>query len=139
MSAAERAFVLRRSFGWGILIVSDPLTTAWPELGDGIVGNEAGVVIPVRHAQDVDVRDDLPAEALVPPAEVEVECFVNGLAHDEEVAYDGHLVLSEGRVLLGDADACYELRVAPGRWRVQVALDVPQFSEHVRIWFTAAT
>jgi hypothetical protein len=138
-SDTERVLLLRRPFGWGILVIHDRIglprmPDGWT--GDAVAADEHGAILPVHHAQDVELAglsDDVP----VPQFEVEVECFVGARA-DGRVQFDGVLACPDGRIQIGDADGEYELRLAPGAKRVQAALDPVIPSDRVTIWISEA-
>jgi len=86
--------------------------------------------VAVRHAQDVEVGSAV--------REFYVSLEVR-LAQPAETAvcFDGVIDVPSGRITFGDADRQDALDVAPGRWRVQVALDPEDYPEHVQIWITS--
>jgi hypothetical protein len=109
-----------------VLVISDrdgrePLT-ADPEAP--ISASAEGVVVRVRHAQDVENLDD-------GEAEVSVEVFEGEVTGHVSVSCE--LAIASGVLVIGDADAMDEVNVEPGRWKVSVALDQAEAAETVRI------
>lgn len=121
-----------RAFEWGIVLVGDSESTDIPALDRdaAIRSSDTAVVVAVRHAQDIANSDE--GQFLV-----EVSC-VSGLAGRDDLAFDGHVLVSSGRLSIGDADHQDMLLVPPGRWRLQIATGPSAHSERVAVWFSPA-
>ena len=125
----------RRPFHWGALLIMDASSTDVPRqpLESGIARSDAGLMVPVRHAQDVDFAGLDPDEA-VPPFEVDVE--VHAGPPRGPVSADHVVRITSGALTIGDADHEVHVDVEPGRVRIAVDLDDPHHAERVRIWLT---
>jgi hypothetical protein len=128
----------RRAFHWGALVIMDASSTDVPTqpAEAGVATTDAGMMIPVRHAQDVDF-DGLDPDETVPPFEVEVE--VNTGPPDGPVSAVHTARITSGVLTIGDADDEMRVDVEPGRVRITVYLDDPRHAERVRIWLNADT
>ena len=126
----------QRSFGWGVLLLSDadtgdiPVTT---EPGP-VVATDTAVAICVRDASDVEVDGMADAEE-VPQVVVNVSVTAGPSPHSP-LAFDGVVAVPSGTLLLGDAEHEQALPVGPGTYRVQVWLDDRDHAENVRIALT---
>jgi hypothetical protein len=125
---------LRRSFGWGVLLISDARSRDIPvSLPKGpVTATDTAVAIAVRHAQDVDYEGGETAPAAV---------SVNVLAGPADVAatdFEGSIRLGSGVLAVGDAEQEETVDVRPGSYRVQVRLDHPEYAENVDVWLTPA-
>lgn len=122
----------KRPFNWGVLIVGDPSAKAVPELppGETLSHSSELIVIPVRHAQDIDDFDG-------PPFEVEVTCrrrtagFATGQHH-------ALLHLSSGDLGVGDVNRETVLHPGPGWWWVTITMRPEVHAESVDIEFSKA-
>lgn len=132
MSDSRDSFNTIRAFAWGIVIIGDADTQEIPSLDrdTSIVSSGSAVVILVRHAQDVVDPDD--AEFLV-----EVQCTAGSTSRDD-VSFDGDILISSGRLSVGDADHEHTVIVDPGRWRLQIAAEPIEHPERVTVWFSPA-
>ncbi len=130
MSGSRELLNTTRAFAWGIVIIGDADTQdiPSPELGNAIVASDSAVVAKVRHAQDVvNPEDD---EFLV-----EVQCTA-GEANRDDLSFDGAILVSSGRISVGDADHEDKLLVEAGRWRLQIAVEPIDHPERVQVWFS---
>ena len=126
---------IRRSFNWGVLMLSDAGTEGVPELGRGstFATTPHALVVAVRHAQDVDFEAlDLAATDVVPPAEVTLR---GGPGRHEVEAEDFTCVLDlpSGELRVGDAEHEDSVSVPPGRYVLSVALDHIDHAEEVDV------
>lgn len=96
---------IRRPFHWGIVVVSDVKSGSLiPDVDPerAVSANENGIIALIRHAQDIEVLDELDW--------AEVEVLVRLLAEAERPAPDrrevfrGRLKTPTGRISVGDAD-----------------------------------
>jgi hypothetical protein len=130
-----------RPWHWGIAILSDPsLGGEIPDVDPDarVSANENGIVILVRHAQDVDEEsfdDDVPwAEATVTirlwpsPPEVEPE---------RTVVFDGTLATPTRRIWIGDADEDRVLEGFPSAITIRVLLAADDLDSPDRVWVDA--
>lgn len=128
---------IERAFNWGIVLVSDANSRDIPELprGSSFAASRDGVVIAVRHAQDVDVVDsDLSPDEVIPPATVSVRV---GLGAQERADFSCVLALTSGKLLVGDADHEDIVTVPPGEYTVAVSVDDAHSPERVDVTLAA--
>jgi hypothetical protein len=132
VSSSYDSFHTVRAFAWGIVIIGDADTQEIlsPERDTAIVSSDSAVVMLVRHAQDVVDPDD---EELL----VEVHCTAGSTGRDD-LTFDGDILVSSGRLSIGDADHEDTLIVAPGPWRLQIAAEPIEHPERVTVWFSPA-
>jgi hypothetical protein len=128
----------RRAFHWGALVIMDASSTDVPTqpAESGVATTDAGLMVPVRHAQDVDYEGVGPDEA-VPPFEVEVE--VRAGPPNGPVSTEHTVRITSGALTIGDADDEIRVAVEPGGVRIAVYLDDLRHAERVRIWLTPDT
>jgi len=98
--------VVTRPWHWGIAIISDPsLGGAIPEVKPNaqVSANRNGVVILVRHAQDIESFEGDPAWA---EARVHVRHWGSApeIGDGTTVVFEGILATPTGRLWIGDAD-----------------------------------
>lgn len=133
----ESRLELHRPFHWGVLLIGDPETADIPERGPegAIVSSGAVVVVPVRHAQDVEFsgRDD----EEIPPFVVSV-CCLRGVAQSQELSFDGVVDLPSGLMSIGDADTEEILTLTPGTYRLQIEVHPSDHPERVHVWYSPA-
>ncbi|GAB3710937.1 NUDIX hydrolase [Mariniluteicoccus flavus] len=121
---SPRSFGFSRSFGWGVVAISDPEATDVPgDLVDGPVTPAGhGLLVRVRHASDVEVPQALGPDDVVPPAQVAMRVHV-----DEPMpanpTWTGMLDLPSRSLVIGDADSEVELELDRPRCSVAVVLD----------------
>ncbi len=137
INEAEGRLEFRRPFQWGILLIGDPETKDIPELGRdrATASNSALVVVPVRHAEDVEFSGGDDEE--IAPFVVSV-CCSPGVAQDQELSFDGVISLPSGLMSIGDADREEVLALAPGTYRVQIEVDPSDHPERVHVWYSPA-
>lgn len=114
---------IKRSFNWGILMLSDGDSKDVPEFDHGstFATTPHALVVAVRHAQDVDYEAlDLGSDDVIPPAEVSVRVAPGG---PENADFSCVLDLPSGRLRVGDADHEDAVMVPPGRYSFAVTLD----------------
>lgn len=129
------ALRLRRPFAWAILVIADAEEADLPESFEHgpVVAFETGIVVAVRHAQDVEF-DALGAE-VVPPFLVDVVCFVDADPERGDALLCDHVVqVSSGRPALGDPDEEQVLVMPPGAWRIRAAGSPRDQPEEVEVW-----
>ena len=102
----------------------------------GVTTTDAGLMVPVRHAQDVDYEGLGPEDA-IPPFEVEVEVQVGPPRGPVSAAHTARI--TSGVLTIGDADDEVRIEVQPGEVRISVHLDDPRHAERVQIWLTPDT
>lgn len=126
-----------RPFHWGIVVVGDRESTDIPEIRpDELVASSASeVVVPVRHAQDVEVVGRQDEE--IPFFEVSVSCSP-GVVEGQELRFDGIVTLPSGVLSIGDADDEALVPLTPGLHRLQIAVEPRDHSERVHIWYSSA-
>jgi hypothetical protein len=132
----------RRAFHWGALVIMDASSTDVPTqpAESGVATTDAGLMVPVRHAQDVDYEGlGLGPEEAVPPFEVEVE--VRTGPPNGPISAEHTVRITSGALTIGDADDEIRVDVEPGGVRIAVYLDLddPRHAERVRIWLTPDT
>jgi hypothetical protein len=101
----------RRAFHWGALVIMDASSTDAPTqpAESGVATTDAGLMVPVRHAQDVDYEGlGLGPEEAVPPFEVEVE--VRTGPPNGPISAEHTVRITSGALTIGDADD--EIRAA---------------------------
>lgn len=113
-----------RAYNWGAIYAFDADEGDFDGLdGDGPVWRTPHwITIRVLHARTVDPGD----------ADVEMTLVV----HDEPAdtaAYDEIIDLPSGVLNIGDANADDDVELHPGRWRIQVDLDLPEEARKVQI------
>lgn len=123
---------VKRSFQWGLVVIADrDNTESFPVTGIGESGVQcsgAGVAVRVRHREDQEL-------GCGEYAEVTLNLFVDKSPSSQ--AGQGHeLAVPSGVLVIGDADAMWEVGITPGRWSVHVALDDARGAEVVDIWLT---
>lgn len=124
---------IRRSFNWGVLMLSDAGTEDVPELGRGstFANTPHALGIAVRHAQDVDFEAlDLAPDDVVPPAEVTLRV---GPGQHEAEDFSCVLDLPSGELRIGDAEHEDAVSVPPGRYVLSVALDHLDHAQEVDV------
>lgn len=128
---------LHRPFHWGVLLIGDPETADIPNRGPegAIVSNGALVVVPVRHAQDVEFSGRGDEE--IPPFVVSVRCSP-GVSQSQEMGFDGVIDLPSGLMSIGDADTEEVLTLTPGRYRLQIEVHPNDHPERVHVWYSPA-
>ena len=123
-----------RPFSWGLLLLLDRDAADVPSLDDGLVSaSGSGVAVKALHAQDVDVSG-YPADARVPPPQVEVRVRVEAALPPAEVCFRGEIDVPSGVLTVGDAEREDALAIGPGRWSVEVACKPREHAEVVRAW-----
>jgi hypothetical protein len=137
INESEGRLEFRRPFQWGILLVGDPESKDIPELGrDGATASNSALVgVPVRHAQDVEFSGGDDEE--IPPFLVSVSCSA-GVAHGQELSFDGVISLPSGLMSIGDADREETLALTPGTYRLQIEGDPGDHPERVHVWYSPA-
>ncbi len=121
-------------FHWSVLTAGDA-DRPWdvPALsGNSVTASPTCLVVPVLHAQDVEVPDTADPDDLLPLAHVEVILHVGGppLADAE---FTAHLLCDSGRLKVGDAEAEREVEIPSGAVRIDVARAPVEFAEVVRL------
>lgn len=122
----DRALHRIRGYYWGCVYVNDEEEGDFDP--DSMVGpgpvwpSHCWVSIQVRHARLVAEED----------ADVELVVNVRGEAADNS-GYETVVDVPSGVLSIGDADDHDILRLAPGRWLLQVDLDSPDDAVLVRI------
>ena len=139
-TGATRNVRLRRGFGWGILVVLNNPNGEVPDLkGKPFAASSSGLVIVVRHAQDVDatVLDPLASNDYVPEAQVAVHVLVasHGL---ESADYQSVLSVTDGNLDIGDADRWDSLHLPVGSWQAQVTASPADAPDHIEIVLSPA-
>ena len=128
--------VLRRSFGWGIVMVEDEQQRGPPAPEDTVVtSSKTGLTVTVHHAQDV-AFDGLAPDDPIPGFIVAVDCWRTAAPAGTTVIWEGDLDIPLGRLLIGDAEREDVLELTPGRWHVEVAADPADYPGEVAIWFS---
>ena len=86
------------------------------------------VVVPVRHAQDVEVdaREEFA---------VTVRAHVGGTA-PSAVPFDSNIHAPSGCLTIGDADGEDTLDIGAGVWRLQIAVTPADHPEQVDVWLS---
>ncbi len=130
---------ITRPWHWGIAILSDPdLGGEIPEVdpSGGVSANENGIIVPVRHAQDIEsFEGDFEwAEATVTvrrwsePPELE---------EGREVAFEGRLATPRGQLWIGDADENSVAEGFPTSTRIRVVLLSHDLDSPDQVWVDA--
>jgi hypothetical protein len=110
-----------RPWHWGIAIVSTPGAEVPHSLDESLVtATPEAIVIKVRHAQDVDV-DMFEGDWDWATATVRVRSLAELEDTVEPVAYQGLLRLTNGQLVIGDADSEVTLNDLDTLTRVRVA------------------
>jgi len=124
-----------RPFHWGVLFIGDPETVDIPEMRlDGAISSSAALVaVPVRHAQDIEYS----GREKIHPFAVSVSCSP-GVDQGQELSFDGVINLPSGLMSVGDADSASILTLAPGTYRIQIAVHPYEHPERVRFWYSPA-
>jgi hypothetical protein len=130
-----------RPFHWGIVVVGDRESTDIPEIRpDELVASSASeVVVPVRHAQDVEVVGRQDEE--IPFFEVSVSCSP-GVVEGQELRFDGIVTLPRSRaarplrtcahlVQLGAVGADRVRQIT--RYRTRTSMPPDSTDRHVRV------
>jgi hypothetical protein len=120
-----------RPFGWGLLLAGDGAFQELPlvERGVAVTATGSAIAVAVRHAQDVELA------SAVHEFCVSLEVWL-GQPTEATVCFDGVIDVPSGRITFGGADHVDMIDVAPGCWRVQVALEPEDYPQHVDIWIT---
>ena len=126
---------IERAFYWGIVIVGDAEDADIEELptGSGIRSARRCIVIPVRHAQDVE-PSTATNSGVDRPFKVRVT-VVRAAGHESLLAGAVETVIAvpSGRLASGDADDTTTVAVRPGRVRVIVSVNPANDAEHVEL------
>lgn len=127
--------IVTRPWHWGIAIVSDAsLGGEIPEVDParGVTGNHNGLIILVRHAQDIPSFD---GEFDWAEATVTVTLWEDDPASPERpVIYDDSLDTPSGRLSIGDADDDLVVAAHHGRTRVVVSVTDPSDKAPDSVW-----
>jgi hypothetical protein len=98
-----------RPWKWGIAVLGDDKQPP-PEIESRrpVTANGNGLVVLVRHAQDIETPDDLSSDDVLPSAEASVSVTFWEEAPDVvrpgDVQYEGNISTPSGRLSIGDAD-----------------------------------
>jgi hypothetical protein len=128
-----------RPWHWGIAIVSDPdLGGEIPDVdpSGGVSANEKGIIVPVRHAQDIEsFEGDFEwAEATVTvrlwsdPPDVDDGCTI---------VFEGWLATPTERLWIGDADENTVAEGFPTSTGIRVALKSDDLDSPEQVWVDA--
>lgn len=128
-----------RPFHWGVIMVTDEGEEEVPEdIGTATVAvSESALSIRVRHAQDIEIPDDLDGDDLAPVAEVVVTVRIGSVAATA-TRFDHTIATPSRRVSVGDADDERVFTLDGDRTRVQIDLDPLEHAERVTIWLAEA-
>ncbi len=111
---------ITRPWHWGIVAVSAPNAPVPESLGDAlVVGNSDGIVLCVRHAQDIEA-ETFEGDGDWATATVHLRSLTQLDSGDGEVLYEGELSLPEGRLTIGDADSEVAVNDLEPRTRLRV-------------------
>ena len=121
-------------FQWGVLTAGEA-GLAWdvPESsGNSITASSTCLVVPVLHAQDIELPQSALAGEQLPQALVEVVVNVGGppLSH---VEFTARLRCESGRLAVGDAEDERTVDVPTGVLRIDVAREPAEFAERVTL------
>jgi hypothetical protein len=114
--------VVRRAWHWGIVVGSDPsLGTQIPDVDPKatVSANANGLVILVRHAQDIDGLDGDLAEVSVFAARLP---GVPPIPAGRRAIFQGPILTPRGEISIGDADEDVLVQAYPGRTQVQITV-----------------
>lgn len=138
---ALATFDVTRPWHWGIAILSDPsLGGEIPDVAPDarVSANENGIVILVRHAQDVETEsfdEDVPwAEATVT---VRLWPSPPGKEPERTVVFEGVLATPTGRLWIGDADEDKVLGGFPSATTIRVQLAADDLDSPDHAWVDA--
>lgn len=117
--------LIRRPFHWGIVIMSDvKFGGDIPDVDSNVLvtANDRGVIVLVRHAQDIESFDD---DFEWAEAEVVVRQLPAGagIQSDRREVFRGQLSVPSGRVSVGDADDDIALSAHLGLNEVVITID----------------
>jgi hypothetical protein len=130
-----------RPWNWGIVVLGDDKQPP-PDVDarHPVTANGNGLVVLVRHAQDVGIPDDASGGDVLPSAEASVSVAfweeVPEVVRPGDVQYEGNMSTPSGRLSIGDAD--HEVWVASPTIAMTVrvtAADVQFGIEHAWIDF----
>ncbi len=117
---------LKRPFNWGLLVVCDIKSDETGPVNDPVNATPTAIFILVRHAQDIALTAEDPAEVTI--------TIQAGPADDVALTYEGIIQLPTGVLSVGDADDELPLNLGAGNYLMQIRLDKPDFAETVNIW-----
>ena len=134
---SDESWQVARAFNWGILFVGDSVDPGLNEiaLGSDIAVGRSCVVIPVRHAQDVDL-DDVDADEAAKPFEVLLSVRPGSLVDTVGPrSFEAVISVPSGELAIGDADGERLVAVRPGDVRLRVSASPDVHAEHVEITY----
>ena len=122
-------------FWWGILLAFDDQTD-WElpvaSSSNAVAASPSCLTVPVLHAQDIDIPEDVDPDRPLPVAEVAVSVIVGGVM--EPVAeFVGVLSCPSGLLRFGDAENGRVIAVPAGQLRVSVTRVPVEFAAQVTI------
>ncbi|WP_155848568.1 hypothetical protein [Arthrobacter sp. 35W] len=134
---------LARPWNWGIVVVTDNSATGeLPDIEPGRVvsANETGLVILIRHAQDIDddLNDDSDDDGDPDLAEGSVSAaFHHGpvdVHPERQLVYEGTLLTPSGTIHIGDAELSVAVPAGASETRVLVSVSAADDSSPDQIW-----
>ena len=134
---SDESWQVARAFNWGILFVGDSVDSGLSEIAVGrdITVGRSCVVIPVRHAQDVDL-DDVDADEAVKPFEVVLSVRPGAFADTVGPrSFEAVIAVPSGELAIGDADGERLVAVCPGDVRLRVSASPDVHAEHLEITY----
>ena len=134
---SDESWQVARAFNWGILFVGDSVDSGLSEIAVGrdITVGRSCVVIPVRHAQDVDL-DDVDADEAVKPFEVVLSVRPGAFADTVGPrSFEAVIAVPSGELAIGDADGERLVAVRPGDVRLRVSASPDVHAEHLEITY----
>jgi hypothetical protein len=130
-----------RTWNWGIVVLRDDKQPP-PDIDSRrrVTANGSGLVVLVRHAQDIATPDDASSDDVLPSAEASVSVTfweeASDVVRPGDVQYEGNISTPSGRLSIGDAD--HEVWVASPTTAMTVrvtAADLEFGTEHAWIDF----